>query len=225
MSTSVQYGGGTNTIINALKGKDTSTMSDADIVNAIQDYKQANVGTNFRSSSDQVREGVSSRIERERADLLALAAEAPKTGTPATQFAGVTGSVDTTAAVVPAPTPAPAPTVTTGPAQFAGVSGSVETTAAVSSVAVSPGSSDSAGVATAQWAAPAQQVSPTAPPEATPVAVVSTPAPPTSTASSGGARTAAASNPGTVASSGLSIDSIPVFVPDPALASVLFGKV
>lgn len=70
-STANQYGANTDKIINALKGKDTEKMSQEEIVNAIQDYKAANVESNFRSSSANVKEGVRNRIEEERALLLA----------------------------------------------------------------------------------------------------------------------------------------------------------
>jgi hypothetical protein len=72
MSTANQYGANTETIIKALKGKDTAKMSDKDIINAIQDYKAENVKTNFRSSSGAVQAGVAKRIEQERAALLGV---------------------------------------------------------------------------------------------------------------------------------------------------------
>lgn len=74
MSTGVQYGGGTDTVVNALRGMDTSKMTDAQIIDAIQSYKAANVSKNFRSSSPQVQAGVAKRIERERQVLQKLAA-------------------------------------------------------------------------------------------------------------------------------------------------------
>jgi phage-related protein len=72
MSTANQYGANTETIIKALKGKDTAKMSDKDIINAIQDYKAENVKTNFKSSSGAVQAGVAKRIEQERAALLGV---------------------------------------------------------------------------------------------------------------------------------------------------------
>ena len=76
MSTSNQYGAGSKTILNALQGKDTSKMDDKQIINAIQDYKKANVATNFKSSSADVQAGVAKRIESERAALLGVKPDA-----------------------------------------------------------------------------------------------------------------------------------------------------
>jgi hypothetical protein len=72
MSTANQYGANTETIIKALKGKDTAKMDDKEIINAIQDYKAENVKTNFKSSSSAVQAGVTKRIEQERAALLGV---------------------------------------------------------------------------------------------------------------------------------------------------------
>lgn len=72
MSTANQYGANTDLIMKALKDKDTSKMSDKDIINAIQDYKAQTVQTRFKSSSANVREGVAKRIEQERAMLLGV---------------------------------------------------------------------------------------------------------------------------------------------------------
>jgi hypothetical protein len=84
MSTANQYGANTDTIIKALKGKDTTKMSDKDIINAIQDYKAENVKTNFKSSSEAVRAGVSKRIEQERAALLGVEGGPQAAGKPVT---------------------------------------------------------------------------------------------------------------------------------------------
>ncbi len=75
-STSVQYGTGKahKLVRDSLKGKDLSTLSDADIVAAIQDRKLASVSSDFRSSSRNIQAGVAKRIVREKADLLQLAA-------------------------------------------------------------------------------------------------------------------------------------------------------
>jgi hypothetical protein len=87
MSTANQYGANTSVITNALKGKDTNKMSDQEIINAIQDFKAANVSTNFKSSSSAVQAGVKKRIDQERQALLA----ADKSGgTVGTATAGVT---------------------------------------------------------------------------------------------------------------------------------------
>ena len=72
MSTANQYGANTDLIMKALKDKDTSKMSDKDIINAIQDYKAQTVQTRFKSSSASVQAGVAKRIEQERAMLLGV---------------------------------------------------------------------------------------------------------------------------------------------------------
>lgn len=74
-STSVQFGagGGANLVKKALAGKDVSSMSDSDIVSAIQDYKIANNERLFSSSSAQVRAGTASRAMAEKSRLLDLA--------------------------------------------------------------------------------------------------------------------------------------------------------
>jgi hypothetical protein len=71
MSTANQYGANTETIIKALKGKDTNKMTDEEIINSIQDYKKENVKINFKSSSEAVKAGVEKRINQEREALLA----------------------------------------------------------------------------------------------------------------------------------------------------------
>lgn len=72
-STGVQYGPGTNVIKNALKGKDVGKMSDAEIVQTIQDYKSKTVPAYFGSSSVSVQNGVTNRIKNEKLDLLKIA--------------------------------------------------------------------------------------------------------------------------------------------------------
>lgn len=71
-STGVQYGGESSVIVNALRGRDVNAMSDAELVTAVQDYKQATVGQHFRSSSADVQRSVANRAAREKAKLLAL---------------------------------------------------------------------------------------------------------------------------------------------------------
>lgn len=81
-STAVQFGAGGNStsrgavgmIRQALQGKDARTMSDAEIVSALQDYKIQNNDKLFRSSSAAVRLGTLGRAQREKEDLLHLAA-------------------------------------------------------------------------------------------------------------------------------------------------------
>jgi hypothetical protein len=74
-STSTQYGAsGANSVFKkALQGRDLAGMSDADIINAVQEYKGANVSSHFRSSSLDVQQGVANRIKNEQQDLLAMA--------------------------------------------------------------------------------------------------------------------------------------------------------
>jgi uncharacterized protein YidB (DUF937 family) len=76
LSTANQYGAQTDTILKALKGKDTQQMSDKDIINAIQDYKAQNIQSNFKSSSADVQAGVAKRVEQERSMLLGLSGPA-----------------------------------------------------------------------------------------------------------------------------------------------------
>jgi hypothetical protein len=73
-STGVQFGGGSSVITNALKGKDVSKMSDADIVTAVQDYKAANTASLFKSSPTQ-HAGLTRRAKEEKESLLKLASD------------------------------------------------------------------------------------------------------------------------------------------------------
>jgi hypothetical protein len=68
-STSTQYGGGSSVMSKALAGKDTASMSDEDIISAVQDYKRDNVGNNFKSSSAEVQRSVAQRAENEKKTL------------------------------------------------------------------------------------------------------------------------------------------------------------
>lgn len=86
-STSVQFGGNSSLIEKSLKGKDTSSMSDADIVSAIQDYKVANNDKLFASSSAGVRAGTAKRATDEKTRLLALAGQDTATTAVASQQA------------------------------------------------------------------------------------------------------------------------------------------
>jgi hypothetical protein len=72
-STSTQFGGNTSLIMKALKGKNVSAMSDAEIVSAIQDYKTANNASLFRSSDDKTRAGTLARAAAEKNALLSMA--------------------------------------------------------------------------------------------------------------------------------------------------------
>jgi hypothetical protein len=88
MSTANQYGAGSKQILNALQGKDVGKMDDKQIINAIQDYKKANVANNFRSSSAEVQAGVAKRIESERAALLGVKPDAANPQQAAASTAG-----------------------------------------------------------------------------------------------------------------------------------------
>jgi len=73
-STSVQYGasGANSKIMRALEGQDVSKLTDAQLIELIQNDKGANVGTDFKSSSYEVQQSVAARTQREKADLLAM---------------------------------------------------------------------------------------------------------------------------------------------------------
>jgi hypothetical protein len=86
-STSVQFGGNTDLIKNALAGKDASKMSDADIVSAIQDYKIKNNESLFRSSAPNIRVGTLKRENQEKQALLKLANDPDLANVSSTQIA------------------------------------------------------------------------------------------------------------------------------------------
>jgi hypothetical protein len=67
-STSVQYGPNNSQVRQALAGKDLANMTDAQIIEAVQDKKLANVG----AIAPGVRNGVKNRIVAEKNDLLNL---------------------------------------------------------------------------------------------------------------------------------------------------------
>jgi hypothetical protein len=71
-STSTQFGAGSKLINKALAGRDSSKMSDAEVVTAIQDYKIANNSKLFGGSSQAVQAGTAKRAEAEKQRLLAL---------------------------------------------------------------------------------------------------------------------------------------------------------
>jgi hypothetical protein len=73
-STGTQYGSG-KPIKRALAGKNLSSMSDADIVKAVQQDKLKNIDKDFRSSSENIRNGVKARITREEKRLVELAGD------------------------------------------------------------------------------------------------------------------------------------------------------
>jgi hypothetical protein len=103
-STSVQFGGGSGLIGKALKGRDVKSMSDADIVTAIQDYKVANNDKLFARSSADVRAGTLNRAQSEKAALLGLDR---KVNTVAVN--GLSGSQSLASPTIPASTVAKIP--------------------------------------------------------------------------------------------------------------------
>ena len=80
-STAVQYRNNTKSVsegaFQEIFGKDykehLNKHSDKELVSAIQDYKFEHVDRNFRSSEDDVREGIRNRISNEKHDLIELA--------------------------------------------------------------------------------------------------------------------------------------------------------
>ncbi|MCA9423369.1 MAG: hypothetical protein KC592_20285, partial [Nitrospira sp.] len=72
-STAVQFGGNSSLIEKALAGKNVDSLSDADIVKAIQRYKIDNNDSLFRSSSHDVRLGTLNRAHQEKEKLVSLA--------------------------------------------------------------------------------------------------------------------------------------------------------
>lgn len=91
-STAVQFGAGSEKsrggaagmIEKALMGKDVSKLTDAQIIEAVQNYKIANNAALFRSSSAAVREGTLNRAIAEKADLLNIAGLEAAGATPQT---------------------------------------------------------------------------------------------------------------------------------------------
>lgn len=82
-SVATQYGpGATSKITRALQGKDLASMSDEQIIRAVQDAKMANVDSDFRSSSQNVRAGVRNRIGQELEALLAVQSQTSPASTP-----------------------------------------------------------------------------------------------------------------------------------------------
>lgn len=221
MSTSVQYGGGTSIVTEALRGRDPSKMTDEEIVNAIQDRKAATVDTRFRSSSAQMRAGVAKRIERERADLLALNKQQATTGAnPDTGVAVLdthTGKVTTSERASPS-------SVTPSTSQATPKTSTAQNVVATASAPTvsSPISSRTANVTGARFDTPVQPVRPNTPVETRPVAVVSQP-----DQKAPAVQQVAASESGTRRSPSLSIgiDDVPAFVPDPSMLAPLFGRV
>ena len=71
-STATQFGGSSKLIKNALKGKDASKMTDAEIISSVQDYKTLNNDSLFSKSSADVRAGTLGRATSEKLALLKL---------------------------------------------------------------------------------------------------------------------------------------------------------
>jgi hypothetical protein len=100
-STSTQFGAGSKLINKALAGRDSSKMSDAEVVTAIQDYKIANNSKLFGGSSQAVQAGTAKRAEAEKQRLLALTSTPTPTET-ATNSAPAIPAAPATNAVVTA---------------------------------------------------------------------------------------------------------------------------
>jgi len=75
-STSVQYGPNSSVVNQALAGKDVASMTDAQIIEAVQNQKMANSG----ALAPGVRQGVKNRIVNEKQDLLDLDKKIIKNG-------------------------------------------------------------------------------------------------------------------------------------------------
>lgn len=105
-STSVQFGGPSDLIRKALAGKDVSSLTNQQIVSAIQDYKIANNETLFRSSSEAVRKGTLSRAVSEKGALLATAAKEPA-AVPVARAIAKAPAMPRPAIAAPAPQPEP----------------------------------------------------------------------------------------------------------------------
>lgn len=71
-STGVQYGPGSSVVRNALKGKNVAGMSDKELVDTVQDYKSATVGTYFKKSSAATQASIAQRAQREKGKLHAV---------------------------------------------------------------------------------------------------------------------------------------------------------
>lgn len=122
-STSVQFGGDSSLIQNALKGKDVAGMSDADIVAAIQDYKIKNNDSLFSKSSAGVRASTLQRAQNEKIALTRLAAAdaaspamaampsaSARAVTAAPSVARVPSAAQSPESMTPPPAPQPPPT-------------------------------------------------------------------------------------------------------------------
>lgn len=108
-STSVQFGGDTGLIVNALKGKDANKISEAEFVSAIQDYKMANNNQLFKSSSPRARAGTLSRAAQEKELLLGLSSVSSRLPVQTAQVASVTMPSPKVPTMLPPPPVADAP--------------------------------------------------------------------------------------------------------------------
>lgn len=151
-STSVQYGAGSEKSRNgaagifahALAGTDLSELSDADIINRVQNYKFNRANDFFRSSPPQQRQAQRRRIAQERRELLALQdtiepnAKEPKVYRPGSldTLAGLTQLAEGTTQVTPPS--AGAGKVEAAPAQVATVSGGGVAGGVATNVATGP---------------------------------------------------------------------------------------
>lgn len=95
-STAVQFGGDSKLIQRALKGKDASKMTDAEMISAIQDYKATNNESLFSKSSAAVRASTLARAANEKTSLLKLDAGVAAPNIPQIRSAAVPSSVPIT---------------------------------------------------------------------------------------------------------------------------------
>ncbi|NLY08537.1 MAG: hypothetical protein GXZ11_01340 [Tissierellia bacterium] len=75
-STATQYGGGGQYALGDING----SMSEEEIIRAVQNHKYNNVGTHFRDSSGDVQQSVANRTQREMEALLSMTGQAPIDG-------------------------------------------------------------------------------------------------------------------------------------------------
>lgn len=227
MSTSIQYGGATSAVTEALKGKDAASMSDEEIINALQDYKARTVNTRFKSSSQQTRDSVARRIERERADLLAVtAADKAGKGLPGQEEKPVVASAakakDGTVTHSSTATPAATGDKKVVAVAAAPVEAKPTTTVATATPAASVmGSAENRGVS--GRAQGYEKVPNNAPDVPKTVAVSNLPPPPPAPEKpkpAVGAIASAAARPSTA----VAIDDIPIFFPDLSMVGIMTGR-
>lgn len=202
-------------------------MSDEEIINALQDYKARTVNTRFKSSSQQTRDSVARRIERERADLLAVtAADKAGKGLPGQEEKPVVASAakakDGTVTHSSTATPAATGDKKVVAVAAAPVEAKPTTTVATATPAASVmGSAENRGVS--GRAQGYEKVPNNAPDVPKTVAVSNLPPPPPAPEKpkpAVGAIASAAARPSTA----VAIDDIPIFFPDLSMVGIMTGR-